>query len=81
MASIELHLNEDVLNQVERLARARGATVEEVIIEIIEQGVPEKVDQELIYVGFDLEALLAQVSDGNLHGEINTGRAVGNEAW
>jgi antitoxin MazE len=28
-----------------------------------------------------LEHLLAQVTEGNLHGEIETGPAVGREAW
>lgn len=28
-----------------------------------------------------LKKLLAQVTDGNLHGEIETGPAVGSEAW
>ena len=30
---------------------------------------------------FTLEGLLAQVSEDNLHGEIETGPAVGKEAW
>ena len=46
MASIELHLNEDVLHQVERLANARGSTVEAVITEIIEQSVQEQLGQD-----------------------------------
>ena len=46
MASIELHLNDDVLNRVERLAQARGSTVEAVITELIEQGVQEQLGQE-----------------------------------
>jgi antitoxin MazE len=28
-----------------------------------------------------LESLLAQVTDQNLHGEVDTGPAVGNEVW
>ena len=31
--------------------------------------------------GLSLEALLAQVTDDNLHGEFDTGSAVGGEAW
>ena len=46
MVSIELHLNDDVLNRVERLAQVRGSTVEAVITEIIEQGVQEQLGQE-----------------------------------
>ncbi|MFN8484113.1 MAG: hypothetical protein U0768_13840 [Anaerolineae bacterium] len=46
MASIELHLNKDVLHQVERLANARGSTVEAVITEIIEQSVQEQLGQD-----------------------------------
>ncbi|CAN5551198.1 AbrB/MazE/SpoVT family DNA-binding domain-containing protein [soil metagenome] len=34
-----------------------------------------------IHAGLTLEALLAQVTPGNLHGEVETGRAVGREAW
>jgi antitoxin MazE len=30
---------------------------------------------------FTLEGLLSQVTDENLHGETNTGPAIGNEAW
>jgi len=30
---------------------------------------------------FTLESLLAQVTEGNLHREVNTGPAIGNEAW
>ena len=46
MGSIELHLNEDVLSRVERLAQARGSTVEVVITELIEQGVQGQLGQE-----------------------------------
>ncbi len=28
-----------------------------------------------------LESLLAQVTEDNLHGEVDTGPAIGNEAW
>jgi antitoxin MazE len=30
---------------------------------------------------YTLEALLAEVEEGNLHGEVATGRPVGREAW
>ena len=30
---------------------------------------------------FRLEALLAQVTEGNLHSEVDTGPAVGGEGW
>lgn len=30
---------------------------------------------------YTLDELLAQVTDENLHGEIDTGPSVGNEAW
>jgi len=44
------------------------------------------VDGRLVIVpvvepAFTLEGLLAQVSEDNLHGEIETGPAVGKEAW
>ncbi|MFK5976529.1 MAG: AbrB/MazE/SpoVT family DNA-binding domain-containing protein [Sulfurovum sp.] len=29
----------------------------------------------------DLESLVSQINDKNLHNEINTGKAVGNEEW
>jgi len=29
----------------------------------------------------ELEAMLKQVTEGNLHGEVNTGPAIGREAW
>ena len=31
--------------------------------------------------GVDLEQLLAQVTESNLHGEVNTGPAMGGEIW
>ena len=31
--------------------------------------------------GLELNALLAQVTDHNLHGEVDTGGTVGSEAW
>ncbi len=31
--------------------------------------------------GPTLEQLMARVTDDNLHGEVDTGSAVGNEAW
>lgn len=30
---------------------------------------------------YTLEALLAEIEDGNLHGEVTTGRRVGREVW
>ncbi len=44
------------------------------------------VDGRLVIVpvvepAFTLEGLLAQVSEDNLHGEIETGPALGKEAW
>lgn len=43
-------------------------------------------DRQLIIVpmpipAFDLEALLAQVTDSNRHAEVLTGPAVGSEVW
>jgi antitoxin MazE len=43
-------------------------------------------DRQLVVVpmlkpAFNLEALLAQVTEANRHGEISTGVAVGGEAW
>lgn len=43
-------------------------------------------DQQLVIVpapepAFNLEALLAQVTESNRHAEIVTGPAVGGEAW
>ena len=35
----------------------------------------------VVELAFTLEGLLAQVSEDNLHGEIETGPAVGKEAW
>ncbi len=35
----------------------------------------------IVAPAFDLESLLAQVTEENLHGEVDTGPAVGNEAW
>ncbi len=32
-------------------------------------------------IAYSLEELMAGVTDENLHGEISTGPAVGNEAW
>ncbi|WP_076792830.1 AbrB/MazE/SpoVT family DNA-binding domain-containing protein [Chlorobium sp. KB01] len=31
--------------------------------------------------GWSLEALLAGINDGNLHHEVDTGEAIGNEVW
>lgn len=36
---------------------------------------------ELLKPSYKLEELLAQVTPDNLHGEVETGMAVGNEAW
>ena len=55
----------------------------------LEQNAPVEVslvDRKLIITpvsepSFSLEDLLAQVSEHNLHREVNTGPAVGNEAW
>jgi len=30
---------------------------------------------------YDLDALLSRVTDGNLHTEVDTGTATGNEVW
>lgn len=35
----------------------------------------------IIQPEFTLEQLLTEVTEDNLHGEINTGLAMGNEAW
>ena len=35
----------------------------------------------IIQPEFTLEQLLTEVTEDNLHGEINTGPAMGNEAW
>jgi len=34
-----------------------------------------------VKLGLSLEALLAQVTEDNLHGEFDAGSAVGGEAW
>jgi len=55
----------------------------------LEQNAPVEVslvDKKLIIVpvsepSFSLEDLLAQISEHNLHREVETGPAVGNEAW
>jgi antitoxin component of MazEF toxin-antitoxin module len=31
--------------------------------------------------GFELEEILAQVTEENLHAEVDTGQPVGNEIW
>jgi antitoxin MazE len=43
-------------------------------------------NQQLIIIpmlkpAFSLEALLAQVTEANRHGEVSTGPAIGGEAW
>jgi antitoxin MazE len=43
-------------------------------------------DRQLVVVpmlkpAFSLEALLAQVTEANRHGEVSTGPALGGEAW
>jgi antitoxin MazE len=43
-------------------------------------------DRQLVVVpvlrpAFNLEALLAQVTEANRHGEVSAGSAVGSEAW
>jgi antitoxin MazE len=43
-------------------------------------------DRQLVIVpvlepAFNLEALLAQVTEANRHGEVSTGPAVGGEVW
>jgi antitoxin MazE len=35
----------------------------------------------LVTPSYELEDLLAQVTPENLHGEVDTGSSVGNEAW
>ena len=35
----------------------------------------------LLEPGFTLKQLLSQINNDNLHHEIDTGKAVGNEAW
>jgi antitoxin MazE len=37
--------------------------------------------EPLVREEWSLEQLLAQVTESNLHGETDTGPAVGNEAW
>ena len=41
----------------------------------------ELVIAQVVKTGFSLADLLAQVTDANLHREVDTGPAVGGEAW
>ncbi|MBS0512046.1 MAG: AbrB/MazE/SpoVT family DNA-binding domain-containing protein [Proteobacteria bacterium] len=37
--------------------------------------------EPLAHKAYDLDALLAEITPDNLHAEVGTGPAVGNEAW